>query len=106
MGSDHTYVVPGAGEEKEKKLSIGAAKRLEALRREVPSDLDVSIDPADLESLDDAALKDLYEMRVAEQRAAAGKEDFSDLVAAKSVAQGKRKAGDKGGGKDAKKYKF
>lgn len=43
MGSDHTYVLPGTGE---KKLSIAAQKRLEALRREVPSDLDVAIDPA------------------------------------------------------------
>lgn len=33
--------------------------------------------PQELEGLDDAALRDLYEMRVAEQRAAAGREDFS-----------------------------
>lgn len=31
----------------------------------------------ELEGLDDAALRELYEMRVAEQRAAAGREDFS-----------------------------
>ena len=31
----------------------------------------------ELEGLDDAALRDLYEMRAAEQRAAAGREDFS-----------------------------
>jgi splicing factor 3B subunit 2 len=109
MGSDHTYVVPGAEGAGSggggKKMSIAAAKRLEALRREVPSDLDVSIDPGDLEGLDDGALKELYEARVREQRAAAGREDFSDLVAEKAAAQ-KRKGGDKGGGKDAKKFKF
>lgn len=105
------------------QVPLVAQKRLEALRREMPSDVDVSIDPSvslldrvlaqpaacmmpapliprapthsphslalkhtsslvthsqqELEGLDDAALKDLYEMRVAEQRAAAGREDFS-----------------------------
>jgi hypothetical protein len=34
-------------------------------------------DVQELENLDDAALRDLYEMRVQEQRAAAGREDFS-----------------------------
>jgi len=108
LGTDHVYVVPGAeGSQdggKEKKMSISAAKRLEALRREMPADVEVAIDPSDLDALDDAALKEVYEMKVAEARAAAGKEDFSDLVAAKSAAQ-KRKAADKPGGKD-KKFKF
>ncbi|KAL6784438.1 hypothetical protein ACKKBF_B01795 [Auxenochlorella protothecoides x Auxenochlorella symbiontica] len=102
MGSDHTYVLPGAGE---KKLSIAAQKRLEALRREVPSDLDVAIDPAELEGLSDAALRELYEGRVVEAREAAGREDFSDMVAAKAAAQ-KRKAADKAASKDTKKFKF
>ncbi|KAL4431297.1 hypothetical protein ABPG75_006553 [Micractinium tetrahymenae] len=102
MGSDHTYVIPG--KDKEGKVPLGAKARLEALRREMPSDVDVSIDPAELEGLDDAALRDLYEMRVAEQRAAAGREDFSDLVAAKA-AQQKRKAAEKSS-KEAKKFKF
>jgi hypothetical protein len=43
MGSEYTYVVPGA---EGKKLSIAAQKRLEALRREMPADIDISIDPA------------------------------------------------------------
>ncbi|KAI7836288.1 hypothetical protein COHA_009837 [Chlorella ohadii] len=105
MGSEHTYVIPGAGGAAGKeKLSIAAQKRLEALRKDMPSDVDVSIDPTELEGLDDAALRELYEMRVAEQRAAAGREDFSDMVAAKAAAQ-KRKAAEKAGGKD-KKFKF
>lgn len=110
MGSEHTYVVPGSGTGqageggKEKKLSVSAAKRLEALRKEMPSDVDVAIDPGDLEALDDASLKDLYESRVAEKRAAAGREDFSDLVAAKAASQ-KRKATEKASGKE-KKFKF
>lgn len=44
MGSEHTYVIPG--QEEEKKLGIAAARRLEALRKEMPSDLDVAIDPS------------------------------------------------------------
>ena len=34
----------------------------------------------ELEGLDDAALRDLYEMRADEQRAAAGREDFSGAL--------------------------
>jgi splicing factor 3B subunit 2 len=111
MGSDHVYVVPGTGASAgEKKLSITAAKRMEALRREMPSDVEIAIDPADLEALDDEALKDLYEMRMKEARVAAGREDFSDLVAAKAANQ-KRKASDgkgggAGGGGKEKKFKF
>lgn len=103
MGSEHTYVIPG--QQGKEKLSIAAQKRLEALRRDLPADVDVSIDPAELEGLDDAALKDLYEMRVQEQREMAGREDFSDMVAAKA-AQQKRKAAEKGGAKDSKRFKF
>ncbi|PSC74600.1 Splicing factor 3B subunit 2 [Micractinium conductrix] len=104
MGSEHTYVIPGKeGAAGKDKVPLGAARRLEALRREMP-DVDVALDPAELEGLDDAALRELYEMRVQEQRSAAGREDFSDMVAAKA-AQQKRKAVDKGG-KDAKKFKF
>lgn len=44
MGSEHTYVIPG--QEEERKPSIAAAKRLEALRKEMPSDLDVALDPS------------------------------------------------------------
>jgi len=113
MGSDHVYVVPDNGATAgEKKLSITAAKRMEALRREMPSDVEIAIDPADLEALDDEALKDLYEMRMKEARVAAGREDFSDLVAAKAANQ-KRKASDSkgggvggGGGSKEKKFKF
>jgi hypothetical protein len=34
----------------------------------------------ELEGLDDAALRDLYEMRADEHRAAAGREDFSGAL--------------------------
>jgi hypothetical protein len=33
----------------------------------------------ELEGLDDAALRELYEIRVQEQRAASGREDFSGV---------------------------
>eukprot|EP00887_Chlorella_sp_A99_P008170 scaffold12.g8170.t1 len=108
MGSDHTYVIPGSGGGEKKAgggLGLAAAKRLEALRREMPSDVEVALDPTELEGLDDEALRSLYEARLAEQRAAAGREDFSDLVAAKA-AQQKRKAAEAKATKDSKRYKF
>ena len=95
-------------------MGISAAKRLEALRREMPSDVDVAIDPGDLEALDDEQLKELYEMRVKEARKAAGREDFSDLVAAqvtqtqkkRKVAEGRGRGGTGDGGGKEKKFKF
>lgn len=96
MGSEHVYSLPGQG------LSSTAAKRLEVLRKGMPDDLNVSIDPSDLESLDDESLRELYEAKVAEQRA--GK-DFSDMVAQRAASDKKRKASDKSGSKE-KKFKF
>lgn len=104
MGSEYAYKVPGeeGGGEEDKKLTIAARKRLEMLRQQVPSDVEVALDPTELETLDDAALRELYEGRVAELRK---REDFSDLVAAKAAAQ-KRKATEKQSGKQDKKFKF
>lgn len=42
LAPEHTYAMPG----QEGRVSVAAAKRLEALRREVPTDLQVAIDPA------------------------------------------------------------
>ena len=53
---------------------------------------------------DEAAIRAAYEGTVAEERAAAAGEDFSDMVADHARAQ-KRKAKDKKGS-DAKKFKF
>lgn len=60
--------------------------------------------PEELEGLDDAAVRALYEERAAELRAAQRKEDFSDLVAAQAAAQ-KRKIQQKADAKAAKKAK-
>ena len=98
MGSDHVYVVPG--KEEKKGVSSAAAKRLEALKKGSTDDIDISIDPTQLESLDDETLKDLYEARAE----GGAREDFSDLVAAKAASQ-KRKATEKAGSKE-KKFKF
>jgi splicing factor 3B subunit 2 len=95
MGSEHVYTVPSAL----------AAKRLEALKKTMPDIMDVSIDPSDLETLDDNALKELYEAKLAETRAG---RDFSDMVAhhqASNAAEKKRKASTTKSSKD-KKFKF
>jgi len=43
--------------------------RLEALRKDSGADMEVAIDPEELEGLDDAAVKALYEQRLADERA-------------------------------------
>lgn len=55
--------------------------------------------------MSDDALRELYESRLAEKRGDMGREDFSDLVAAKAAAQ-KRKAAEEATAKDTKKFKF
>ena len=43
--------------------------RLEILRQQNPSDVDVAITPEELEGLDEASIQALYNQRVAEERA-------------------------------------
>jgi len=43
--------------------------RLEILRQQNPSDVEVAIEPEELEGLDEASIQALYNQRVAEERA-------------------------------------
>ena len=43
--------------------------RLEALKRDTGADMEVAIDPEELEGLDDTAVRALYEQRLSEERA-------------------------------------
>ena len=72
--------------------------------KNTPTDVEVTLTPEEMEGLDEAALKALYEERVAEARAGNRREDFSDLVAAKA-AQQKRKLDQQKGGAANKKQK-
>ncbi|KAL3134731.1 hypothetical protein ABBQ32_007731 [Trebouxia sp. C0010 RCD-2024] len=105
MGSDHTYVIPqagGAAPSMERRPQGGAAKRLEMLRQQNPSDVDVAITPEELEGLDEASIQALYNQRVAEERARNAREDFSDLVAQKAAQQKRKAAQAKESGKNKK----
>jgi len=99
MGTDHTYVIPATGDRRAANV-----KKLEALRKDSGADMEVAIDPEELEGLDDAAVKALYEQRLADERARHSREDFSDMVAGKA-AQQKRKAAEKKESKNNKKQK-
>lgn len=75
------------------------------LRAGAPGDAEVVIDPEELEGLSQAEMEELYAERLATARSGGGgREDFSDLVAAKA-AQQKRKAAAVKDGKAAKKAK-
>lgn len=50
--------------------AAGGSRRLEMLRKDVGGDLEVAIDPEELDGLDEASVRALYEQRVAEMRAA------------------------------------
>ena len=84
---------------------------MDALRAGAPPDVEVAIDPEELEGLTEQEMEELYNERLASAKAGAagGREDFSDMVAAKA-AQLKRKATQQKDGKAAKKakdsYKF
>jgi splicing factor 3B subunit 2 len=68
------------------------------------TEIEVNLTPEEVEGLDEAQLKALYEEKVAEAKAQSRREDFSDLVAAKA-AQQKRKIAQKAEDKAAKKSK-
>lgn len=52
--------------------------RLEALKRDSGTDVEVAIDPEELEGLDDAQVKTLYEQRLSEERARHSREVCSE----------------------------
>lgn len=89
VGSDHVYVVP----EKD-KWPVGDKKRSEALQKMGDRDVEITLDPAELEGLDEDAIQELYAQKLKEAKASRRKEDFSDMVAAKA-AQQKRKMASK-----------
>lgn len=70
-----------------------------------PADVEVNLSPEEIEGLDEAAVRALYEEKVAALRAADRREDFSDLVAAKAAQQKRKAAAKADGGKGAKKAK-
>ena len=78
--------------------------RLEVLRANTPGDLEVAIDPEELEGLDEAGVKALYNARLEEERVRNKREDFSDMVAQHNAAA-KRKAASKDTARQAKKAK-
>ena len=78
--------------------------RLEQLRAHAPGDVEVVINPEELEGLSEAEMEELYNQRLAEARGASGREDFSGMVAAKAQQQ-KRKAAAVRDAKTAKKSK-
>lgn len=82
MGSDHVYVVP----EKE-KWPVGNEQKEEAGQKLGEGEVDVALDPAELEGLDEEAIQALYAEKLKQAKAAKRKEDFSDMVAAKAVQQ-------------------
>ncbi|KAK9821340.1 hypothetical protein WJX81_008291 [Elliptochloris bilobata] len=107
MGSDHTYVIPpaAAGATPTAPRVAPGQKRVDALQPGgAVGDVEVALDPAELEGLDEAGVRALYEQRLEEQRAAHSREDFSDLVAAKA-AQQKRKAAERKEATKGKKSK-
>ncbi|KAF8068310.1 SF3B2 [Scenedesmus sp. PABB004] len=91
LGTDHTYVIPGAE---------GGGKKKPG------TDVEVTLSPEELEGLDDAAIKALYESKLAAAQAAAkgDREDFSDMVAGHAAAQ-KRKIQQRADTRAAKKQK-
>ena len=74
----------------------------------MPTDVEVNLTPEEVEGLDEAALKQLYEDKLAEARGATKREDFSDMVAARAAALKRKNAGqdDKSAKKSKGDFKF
>jgi len=94
MGTEHVYVIPGQEQKKKKPGVPGGA----------PRDVEVTISPEELEGLDEAAIRALYEERMAQVKAANAREDFSDMVAEDAAAR-KRKIAARADARATKKQK-
>lgn len=85
-------------------LSPFPYRRLGVLQGLMPTDVEVTLTPEELEGLDEAGIKALYDEKVAEVRSANRHEDLSDMVAKNAAAQ-KRKLAAKSDDKASKKAK-
>ena len=75
----------------------------------MPTDVDVTLTPEELEGLDEAGIKALYEEKLAEARASNRQEDLSDMVRQNAAAQKRKlaaKSDDKTGKKAKESFKF
>ncbi|KAL1520387.1 hypothetical protein AB1Y20_021973 [Prymnesium parvum] len=89
FGSSHNYIVPKAG-----------------AKRTGPGGVEVTLDPAELERLDEAALKAKYdELRKAEQEATAP-EDVSDIIEEQERKRRKKLESQKSGDRKQSNFKF
>jgi len=77
VGSDHVYVVPEKSTDDKRVVQKG--------------DIEVTIDPEELEGLDEEAIQSLYETRLREAQKSRRKEDSTGTVSAKASQQ-KRKS--------------
>ena len=82
FGSSHGYVVPPAAAAAAAGTSAGASARSgKAARPPGAPDVELALDPAELERLDEASLKARYEKLRQAQREASAPEDVSDIIA-------------------------
>ena len=75
----------------------------------MPNDVDVTLTPEELEGLDEAGIKALYEEKLAEARSSNRHEDLSDMVRQNAAAQKRKlaaKSDDKAGKKAKESFKF
>lgn len=100
FGSSHAYVI---GEESTKKKKGKEAVNL--IKSQKTKEVDITLNPADLENLTDAVLKEKYEstMAAGEQQE---KEDVSDLLAEHNKKSRAKAAAKEKKGKDKPKFKF
>lgn len=95
-GSSHTYVL-GAQDK-------AAPKRVDLLKNQKSDKVDVTIQPEELEVMDDV-LAAKYEEAREEEKLRNQKEDFSDMVA-ENASKRKRKQQEKDGKSKKKEFKF
>uniref|UniRef100_A0A803LPT9 PSP proline-rich domain-containing protein n=1 Tax=Chenopodium quinoa TaxID=63459 RepID=A0A803LPT9_CHEQI len=98
LGTSHTYVVGATNQDK------AGAKRVDLLRGQKADKVDVSLQPEELETIDNV-LAAKYEEAREEERLRSQREDFSDMVA-ENEKKRKRKMQDKEGKSKKKDFKF
>ncbi|KAL4562407.1 hypothetical protein LXL04_034610 [Taraxacum kok-saghyz] len=98
LGTSHTYVIGGAPQDKP------SGKRVDLLRGQKTDRVDVSLQPEELELMDNV-LPAKYEEAREEEKLRSQKEDFSDMVA-ENEKKRKRKTHEKDSKSKKKDFKF
>eukprot|EP00741_Cyanophora_paradoxa_P004808 tig00000829_g4665.t1 len=89
LGTQHGYAVSGAAQK------VDPSKRVDLMKSQKTDKVEITLNPSDMENLDDAALSAKYEEKLREEREAKAREDLGDVFDEQAKKKRKKESEDK-----------